>query len=70
MGEAEASILDAHLLILQDPDLLTKTRQWIDQEHENAAVSWKKYIQELVENYQALPDEYMQQRALDVLGNR
>ena len=68
VGEAEASILDAHLLILQDPDLLTKTRQWIDQEHENAAVSWKKYIQELVENYQALPDEYMQQRALDVLG--
>jgi len=68
VGEADASILDAHLLILQDPDLLAKTQELIYQEHDNAAAAWKRCIQEIVENYRALPDEYMQQRAMDVQG--
>jgi len=68
VGEADASILDAHLLILQDPDLLSKTRELIYQDHNNAAAAWKRCIEELVENYRALPDKYMQQRAMDVQG--
>jgi phosphocarrier protein FPr len=68
VGEADASILDAHLLILEDPELLEKMRQQIYQEHDNAAAAWNRFIQELVESYRALPDEYMQQRALDVQG--
>ena len=68
VGEADASILDAHLLILQDPDLLSKTHELIERDHENAAAAWKKCIQELVESYRALSDEYMQQRAMDVQG--
>jgi phosphoenolpyruvate-protein phosphotransferase len=72
LGEGQAAIFDAHLLILQDPDLRERTRKLIFQERDNPAAAWHTAIEEVVQIYRNLEDSYLQQRAVDVLdvGNQ
>jgi phosphoenolpyruvate-protein phosphotransferase/dihydroxyacetone kinase phosphotransfer subunit len=72
IGEAQAAIFDAHLLILQDPDLREKVQADIRENHHNAAAAWHANIQDVAESYRSLPDAYLQQRAADVMdvGNQ
>jgi phosphocarrier protein FPr len=66
IGSGEGAIFDAHLLILQDPDLIQQARAGIDERHENAAFAWDKAITIAAEQYRRLDDPYLQQRAADV----
>lgn len=66
IGSSEGAIFDAHLLILQDPDLIQQARAGIDERHENAAFAWNAAITAAAESYRALEDPYLQQRAADV----
>jgi len=66
IGAQNAAIFDAHLLLLQDPDLLTLARARIFEKHENAALAWHAVIQLTAQEYRALPDPYLQARAADV----
>jgi phosphocarrier protein FPr len=66
IGSSEGAIFDAHLMILQDPDLIQQARAGIDERHENAAFAWNAAIQSAAESYRALDDPYLQQRAADV----
>jgi len=66
IGSSEGAIFDAHLLILQDPDLIQQARKGIDERHENAAFAWNAAITAAAESYRALDDPYLQQRAADV----
>ena len=66
IGSNEGAIFDAHLLILQDPDLIQQARKGIDERHENAAFAWNAAITAAAESYRALDDPYLQQRAADV----
>jgi phosphocarrier protein FPr len=66
IGEAEAAIFDAHLLILQDPDLIDQTRKAIFESHQNAAAAWNDAADRVAESYCALEDTYLRQRAVDV----
>ena len=66
IGEDESAIFDAHLLILQDPDLLSKARQNIFEHMQNAALAWRNAAQEVAASYRALEDDYLKQRASDV----
>jgi phosphocarrier protein FPr len=66
IGSNEGAIFDAHLLILQDPDLIQQARLGIDERHENAAFAWHAAITAAAERYRALNDPYLQQRAADV----
>ena len=61
-----ASIFEAYLLYLKDPELINKTRQLIFEESLTAPTAWKKAIAELAASYQALEDSYLQARAADV----
>jgi multiphosphoryl transfer protein len=72
IGSTEGAIFDAHLLILQDPDLIQQARQGIDDRHENAAFAWNAAVTAAAESYRALDDPYLQQRAADVedVGNQ
>ncbi|MCE1255195.1 MAG: phosphoenolpyruvate--protein phosphotransferase, partial [Anaerolineae bacterium] len=67
VGEENAAIFDAHLLILQDPDIFDQVRELISKEKLNAAAAWLKIMRQVAETYKNLPDEYMQQRSVDVL---
>ncbi len=66
IGEAEASIFEAHLLILQDPDLSAQAHRAIYEHHQNAAIAWNETIAHTAASYRALDDPYLQQRAVDV----
>lgn len=66
LGASEGAIFDAHLLILQDPDLIQQARAGIDERHENAAFAWNAAVTAAAESYRALDDPYLQQRAADV----
>lgn len=72
VGQEEAAIFDAHLLILDDPDLLDQVHERIYQEHENASAAWNSCIHAVAESYRSLEDPYLQQRAADVIdvGNQ
>ncbi|NMB87841.1 MAG: phosphoenolpyruvate--protein phosphotransferase [Chloroflexi bacterium] len=72
VGKEQADIFQAHLLILQDPDLLQATTDRIREQHENAAQAWQAAIQRIAQGYQELEDEYLRQRAKDVIdiGNQ
>jgi len=72
IGEAEAAIFEAHLLILQDPDLSNQARREIYERHQNAAVAWSDTTAKIAADYRALDDAYIQQRAADVedVGNQ
>jgi phosphocarrier protein FPr len=66
LGSSEGAIFDAHLLILQDPELIQQARAGIDERHENASFAWNTAVTAAAESYRALDDPYLQQRAADV----
>ena len=72
LGEAQAAIFDAHVLILQDPELLDKVRERIFIQGKNGAYAWQASINEVAEAYRALADPYQQGRSIDVIdvGNQ
>ena len=67
LGEEQAAIFDAHLLILDDPELIERARRFIFEDKVNEAAAWNQAIQEVASSYQSLEDDYLQQRAADVL---
>ncbi len=66
LGTEQAAIFDAHILILEDPDLLECARKGIFEEHKNAAAAWQTAIEKAASAYEALEDAYLKQRAVDV----
>lgn len=69
LGLAEAAIFDAHLLILDDPEMLDSVRQAIEA-RQNAAQAWTGVMNNVATAYRQLEDPYLQQRAADVLDVR
>ncbi|MCA9935785.1 MAG: phosphoenolpyruvate--protein phosphotransferase [Ardenticatenaceae bacterium] len=67
IGEAEAAIFEAHLLILQDPDLLERIHKALFDKQINAEAAWWQVIGETAQQYRDMADAYMQARAADVL---
>jgi len=65
-GEAEASIFDAHLLFLQDDDLLGVARRSIREGGPTAERAWSDAVDELAEQWASLDDPYLRARVADV----
>jgi phosphocarrier protein FPr len=68
LGESNAEIFDAHLLILQDPDLLDQVHKLIFDRKSNEAAAWDQAINEVKKSFQDLDDPYLRQRAADITG--
>jgi len=62
----DSAIFDAHLLFLNDPDLLGKVHRAISEERRNAAWAWSEAIQDEVADFGKIEDDYMRARAADV----
>ncbi len=67
VGAAEADIFAAHLLILQDPDLLERLQKHLFAQKVNAESAWWTLLNDVAQQYREMPDPYMQARAADVL---
>ena len=59
-------ILEAHLLFLDDEELLLPARNAIFDRKQNAAAAWQQTITSMADNYRQMTDAYLQSRAKDV----
>ncbi len=65
-GADEAAIFEAHALILDDPTLLSKVQEVINQQHVNAEFAWSESIETCAQQMDALEDDYFRARATDI----
>jgi multiphosphoryl transfer protein len=66
VGEANAEIFDAHLLMLEDDELIEPARRGIFEEGKNASRAWDDAIKENVMAFRQLDNEYLAARSEDV----
>lgn len=65
VGGTDAAIFDAHLLLLDDPELLTPAQELIAQ-GAGAARAWHEAVSRVAAQVGRLPDSYLRGRAADV----
>ncbi|WP_018921655.1 phosphoenolpyruvate--protein phosphotransferase [Salsuginibacillus kocurii] len=65
-GEENAEIFAAHLLVLDDPELLKAVESKISDEKINAESALKDVTDMFVTMFQEMDNEYMQERAADI----
>ncbi len=66
MGKEKAEIFGAHLLILSDPEIINTVEKGIKTEEKNAEFVLDRTINNFVEIFEAMDDEYMKERAADI----
>ncbi|MGI5127357.1 phosphoenolpyruvate--protein phosphotransferase [Pseudonocardia sp. CA-107938] len=65
LGTAEADVFEAHLLLLDDPDLVAHTHARL-ADGLAAESAWAESVRALRDRFAALPDPYQRARAADV----
>ncbi|MBR0599796.1 phosphoenolpyruvate--protein phosphotransferase [Sinanaerobacter chloroacetimidivorans] len=66
MGEEKAAIFDAHLNILQDPELLKNTLTEIETNSINAAYAFQTVAEQFIAIFESMDNEYMKERSADI----
>ncbi|MCH8475072.1 MAG: phosphoenolpyruvate--protein phosphotransferase [Opitutales bacterium] len=66
LGEEEASIFDAHLLVLEDTALIDETIREFDSSHRNIAWCFHTVANRYIEAFKRIDDEYLKERASDI----
>jgi phosphotransferase system enzyme I (PtsI) len=67
MGEEYAAIFDAHQLIAADPSFTGPVEKVIREQEVNAGWAIDQVLEDLISKFEALPDDYLADRKLDVL---
>ena len=67
LGEDEAAIYDAHLLMLDDPELRRAVIEGISSGRRNAGVVFRDYMTAVAARLERVEDEYLRERHADVL---
>ncbi|WP_026475778.1 phosphoenolpyruvate--protein phosphotransferase [Alkaliphilus transvaalensis] len=65
LGESKAAIFDAHLMILEDPELIKTIHQKIENNY-NATFALKETADEFIAIFEGMDNEYMKERAADI----
>ncbi|MFB4165413.1 phosphoenolpyruvate--protein phosphotransferase [Alteribacillus sp. JSM 102045] len=66
MGEDKAEIFSAHLLVLEDPEILDGVTAKIKEEKLNAEYAMKEISDMYVTMFEGMDNEYMKERAADI----
>lgn len=66
LGKDKAEIFEAHLLMLEDPEILVQTENLIGQEGINAEHAYQQVTQTFIRTMESMNNEYMRERAVDV----
>lgn len=66
LGEHEAEIFEAHLLVLEDPELIDQTISKIKDEKVNADFALNEVKDMFVSIFESMDNEYMRERAADI----
>jgi phosphotransferase system enzyme I (PtsI) len=67
MGDEYAAIFEAHMLIASDPSFTEPVEKVIRDEAVNAGWAIDQVLEQIISRFEALPDEYLADRKLDVL---
>ncbi|PNZ58404.1 phosphoenolpyruvate--protein phosphotransferase [Staphylococcus aureus] len=66
LGADKATIFDAHLLVLDDPELIQPIQDKIKNENANAATALTDVTTQFVTIFESMDNEYMKERAADI----
>ncbi|HHR6621496.1 phosphoenolpyruvate--protein phosphotransferase [Staphylococcus aureus] len=66
LGADKAAIFDAHLLVLDDPELIQPIQDKIKNENANAATALTGVTTQFVTIFESMDNEYMKERAADI----
>lgn len=66
LGEDKAAIFAAHLLVLNDPELLNPVKEKIEAEQVNAEYALHETAETFISMFEAMDNEYMKERAADI----
>ncbi|MFC0215086.1 phosphoenolpyruvate--protein phosphotransferase [Paenibacillus chartarius] len=66
LGAQKAEIFEAHMLLLEDPDLIDATREKIADEGINAEYALHEVAQSFIEILKGMDNEMLRERAVDV----
>lgn len=66
LGADKAAIFDAHLLVLDDPELIQPIQDKIKNENANAATALTNVTTQFVTIFESMDNEYMKERAADI----
>lgn len=66
LGEDKAQIFEAHIMVLQDPELIGATVEKIEKENVNAGFAFKEISDSYIAIFEAMDNEYMRERAADI----
>ncbi|WP_291636953.1 phosphoenolpyruvate--protein phosphotransferase [Clostridium sp.] len=66
IGENEATIFEAHLMILEDPEILEQIEKKIQDDKVNAEWALKEISDMFMSMFESMDNEYMKERAADI----
>ncbi|HCZ0298667.1 TPA: phosphoenolpyruvate--protein phosphotransferase [Staphylococcus aureus] len=66
LGADKAAIFDAHLLVLDDPELIQPIQDKIKNENANTATALTDVTTQFVTIFESMDNEYMKERAADI----
>jgi phosphotransferase system enzyme I (PtsI) len=66
LNAKDASIFDAHLLVLEDPTLIDSVTSLIYQKKINVEAAFHEFAEKYLETLRAINDAYLQERAADM----
>lgn len=67
LGEDEAQVFDAHVMVLEDPELVSQVEDKIKSEKANAEYAFHEVTDTFIQMFEAMEDNaYMQERAADI----
>ncbi|HHC7458143.1 TPA: phosphoenolpyruvate--protein phosphotransferase [Staphylococcus aureus] len=66
LGADKVAIFDAHLLVLDDPELIQPIQDKIKNENANAATALTDVTTQFVTIFESMDNEYMKERAADI----
>lgn len=62
IGEEQAKIFDAHLSILEDPEIVDGVKEMIASEEVSAAYALDRKVTELLQLFETIDNEYLKER--------
>lgn len=65
-GAEESAIFEAHMLFLDDPDLLDTVRKVLEERREIIEAAWNEGIEHYAAQMESLQDDYFRARAADI----
>lgn len=67
LGEKEAAVFDAHLMVLSDPEMISQIKESIKSNEINAEAALKEVTDNFIAIFEGMEDnKYMQERAADI----